>query len=126
MNSSCERRLATMVNQLRMSFWPKNSSRASTAAALSAAQPSVTARSSAGRDSDGLRVARPTEDVVVRDCIVRAGALDENTVRAHCRARLAPYKIPKQVVFVDALPKTASGKVRRVELAAAAAPTGIN
>jgi len=28
----------------------------------------------AGRDSDGLRVARPTEDVVVRDCIVRAGA----------------------------------------------------
>ncbi|MEO7496573.1 MAG: glycosyl hydrolase family 28 protein [Massilia sp.] len=27
-----------------------------------------------GRDSDGLRVARPTEDVVVRDSIVRAGA----------------------------------------------------
>jgi polygalacturonase len=28
----------------------------------------------AGRDSDGLRVARPTEDVVVRDTIVREGA----------------------------------------------------
>jgi polygalacturonase len=28
----------------------------------------------AGRDSDGLRVARPTEDVVVRDSIVRDGA----------------------------------------------------
>ncbi|TFW34928.1 glycoside hydrolase family 28 protein [Massilia horti] len=28
----------------------------------------------AGRDADGLRVARPTEDVVVRDSIVRAGA----------------------------------------------------
>lgn len=28
----------------------------------------------AGRDSDGLRVARPTEDVVVRDSVVRAGA----------------------------------------------------
>lgn len=28
----------------------------------------------AGRDSDGLRVARPTEDVVVRDTVVRAGA----------------------------------------------------
>jgi polygalacturonase len=28
----------------------------------------------AGRDSDGLRVARPTEDVVVRDSIVREGA----------------------------------------------------
>jgi polygalacturonase len=28
----------------------------------------------AGRDSDGLRVARPTEDVVVRDSVVRDGA----------------------------------------------------
>lgn len=28
----------------------------------------------AGRDSDGLRVNRPTEDVVIRDSIVRAGA----------------------------------------------------
>ncbi len=28
----------------------------------------------AGRDSDGLRVARPTEDVIVRDVVVRAGA----------------------------------------------------
>lgn len=28
----------------------------------------------AGRDSDGLRVARPTEDVLVRDVLVRAGA----------------------------------------------------
>jgi len=27
-----------------------------------------------GRDSDGLRVNRPTEDIVVRDCIVRRGA----------------------------------------------------
>jgi hypothetical protein len=28
----------------------------------------------AGRDADGLRVARPTEDVIVRDCIVRDAA----------------------------------------------------
>jgi polygalacturonase len=28
----------------------------------------------AGRDSDGLRVARPTEDVIIRDCIVRDAA----------------------------------------------------
>jgi polygalacturonase len=28
----------------------------------------------AGRDADGLRVARPTEDVIVRDCTVREGA----------------------------------------------------
>ncbi|GAA2142469.1 FadD3 family acyl-CoA ligase [Actinomadura napierensis] len=35
---------------------------------------------------------------------------------AHCRERLANFKVPKEVVFVDDLPKTASGKVRRVEL----------
>jgi acyl-CoA synthetase (AMP-forming)/AMP-acid ligase II len=63
---------------------------------------------------------------VIKACIVRAGALDDNQVRAHCRARLAPYKVPKIVVFVDALPKTASGKIRRVELAADAAPTGMS
>ena len=28
----------------------------------------------AGRDFDGLRVARPTEDIVIRDCVVRDGA----------------------------------------------------
>ncbi len=63
---------------------------------------------------------------VIRACIVRRGNLDENTVRAHCRARLAAYKIPKQVVFVEALPKTASGKIKRAEVAAQAASTGAN
>ena len=40
----------------------------------------------------------------------------EDRIRAHCRARLAPYKVPKQVEFIGALPRTASGKVRRVQL----------
>lgn len=35
---------------------------------------------------------------------------------AHCRERLANFKVPREVVFMDDLPKTASGKVRRVEL----------
>ncbi|MFB4306627.1 FadD3 family acyl-CoA ligase [Actinomadura sp. GTD37] len=35
---------------------------------------------------------------------------------AHCRERLANFKVPQEVVFVDDLPKTASGKVRRLEL----------
>ncbi|MBP3985869.1 acyl--CoA ligase [Pseudoxanthomonas helianthi] len=37
-------------------------------------------------------------------------------IKAHCRARLAAYKIPRHVTFVDALPRTASGKVRRAQL----------
>ena len=28
----------------------------------------------------------------------------------------APYKYPREIEFVDALPKTVSGKIRRVEL----------
>lgn len=39
-------------------------------------------------------------------------------IKAHCRARLPPYKIPKYIEFVAALPRTASGKVRRVQLLA--------
>lgn len=42
--------------------------------------------------------------------------LDVARVKAHCRDRLAAYKIPRRVDFVPALPKTASGKIRRREL----------
>lgn len=34
----------------------------------------------------------------------------------HCRGRLAPYKIPAQVVLVDALPKTVVGKIDKNQL----------
>jgi acyl-CoA synthetase (AMP-forming)/AMP-acid ligase II len=40
----------------------------------------------------------------------------EDRIKAHCRNRLASYKIPRHIVFVDALPRTASGKVRRIQL----------
>jgi long-chain acyl-CoA synthetase len=35
---------------------------------------------------------------------------------AYCRDRMAAYKYPRQIEFVDELPKTASGKVLRREL----------
>lgn len=35
---------------------------------------------------------------------------------ASVRDRLAPYKVPRSVVFVDALPRTATGKLRRFVL----------
>jgi 2-aminobenzoate-CoA ligase len=34
------------------------------------------------------------------------------------KATIAPYKYPRDIYFVDALPKTATGKLRRVELRA--------
>ena len=45
--------------------------------------------------------------------------LDEAAVIAHCRERIAHFKVPKRVVFVDALPKNPSGKLLKRELRAA-------
>ena len=35
---------------------------------------------------------------------------------AHCKAGLARYKYPRWVRYVDALPKTATGKIQRYKL----------
>jgi long-chain acyl-CoA synthetase len=43
-------------------------------------------------------------------------------IRDHCRGRLAPYKIPAQVEFRDALPMTMAGKVLRRALTAGDRP----
>lgn len=45
----------------------------------------------------------------------------EDEIIAHCREHLASYKAPRQVNFIEALPKTASGKILRREMRAAAA-----
>lgn len=42
--------------------------------------------------------------------------LTENDVIAFCQGKLARYKIPNSVVFVEALPRTAAGKVLKREL----------
>jgi fatty-acyl-CoA synthase len=42
--------------------------------------------------------------------------LDADTVVGFCRARLARFKVPRYVRFVDAFPMTASGKVQKFRL----------
>jgi long-chain acyl-CoA synthetase len=56
----------------------------------------------------------------VRLFVVRApGAwVGEADLLAHCRRELAAYKVPKHVCFLDALPKSAVGKILRRELRA--------
>jgi long-chain acyl-CoA synthetase len=58
----------------------------------------------------------------VRLFVVRSGgaALDEIGLLAHCRRELASYKVPKQVRFIDALPKSTVGKILRKDLRALA------
>jgi fatty-acyl-CoA synthase len=48
--------------------------------------------------------------------VVSKGAVDEETIVAHVRSRLAPFKVPKAVHFVDELPKNTSGKILKRQL----------
>jgi long-chain acyl-CoA synthetase len=49
--------------------------------------------------------------------VLRAGQqLTVDELRAFCKQSLAPYKVPKQIVFLDSLPKSSVGKVLRREL----------
>ncbi len=45
-------------------------------------------------------------------------ALDEGTLLAYAREKLAGYKVPKSVAFMDSFPLVPSGKVSKVELRA--------
>jgi fatty-acyl-CoA synthase len=60
-------------------------------------------------------------EVPVAFVILRPGAaLDERTVLARLKGRVASFKIPRHVIFVEAFPMTSSGKIRKVELRAEA------
>ncbi|MGE2834734.1 acyl-CoA synthetase [Mycobacterium sp. SMC-4] len=51
-------------------------------------------------------------EAVAAAVVVRSGSdVDEHQLLEHCREHLAGFKTPKQVFFVDALPKNPSGKL---------------
>jgi acetyl-CoA synthetase len=51
-----------------------------------------------------LRPGHPDDDALVRD------------LQEHCKRVTAPYKHPREIEFIAELPKTRSGKIRRVDL----------
>lgn len=56
-------------------------------------------------------------EAVVAAVVLRPGGhAAEAELRAHCAARLAGFKVPKEIVFVPDLPRTRSGKLRRTAL----------
>ena len=53
--------------------------------------------------------------VVVRGDADAAGLAE--ALRAHCAARLAPFKVPKRIEFVESIPRGPTGKLQRRALA---------
>jgi acyl-coenzyme A synthetase/AMP-(fatty) acid ligase len=76
-----------------------------------------------GRDPGGL-------ELVAAFVVPRAGhTVDVAALASHCRERMAAFKRPRQIIVVDDLPKTATGKIQRFALrervaAGAVAETG--
>lgn len=65
-----------------------------------------------GRTEEGL-------EATVAFVVPAAGqTVDHDSLLAHCRDRMAAFKRPRQVHVMDALPKTATGKIKRFALRA--------
>ncbi|WP_431274581.1 benzoate-CoA ligase family protein [Variovorax ureilyticus] len=62
------------------------------------------------QDADGLT---KTKAFVVRK---EGQSVSEDELKAFVKERLAPYKYPRFIEFVDELPKTATGKIQRFRL----------
>jgi O-succinylbenzoic acid--CoA ligase len=61
------------------------------------------------------------EAVIAKVVLRTAGGVGPEDLRRHCAARLAPFKVPKQIEVVKELPRGPTGKLLRRELDAATA-----
>jgi benzoate-CoA ligase len=64
---------------------------------------------------DSERLIKPKAFIVLKEGRAASADLAEE-LKAHVKARLAPYKYPRWVEFIDELPKTATGKIQRFKL----------
>jgi len=66
---------------------------------------------------DAAVVGRPDpewQEAVTAVVVLHDGATQsDEALRAHCARMLAGYKVPKDIEFMERLPRTASGKLRR-------------
>jgi len=69
-------------------------------------------------DENGL--IKPCAFIVLKDGIEPSPTL-EHELQEFVKSRTAPHKYPRRVVFTDALPKTATGKIQRYKLSEVAA-----
>ena len=63
----------------------------------------------------------PLRGQIVKACVVLRSGIEasqelRSELQTHCKNLIAVYKYPREIEFVQELPKTTSGKTRRVEL----------
>lgn len=68
-----------------------------------------------------IGVPDPVRGQAIKAFVVLSGAAAPSPglveeLRAHVRGRLAPFETPREIVFLDELPTTVTGKIRRGEL----------
>jgi len=70
-------------------------------------------------DAAVFAVAHPTlgEDVAAAVVLRRGAGASALDLRRFAATRLAPFKVPRRIVFLDAIPRTATGKPQRALLA---------
>ena len=68
--------------------------------------------------ADAAVAGRPDPDWgrAVTAWVVLATHVADSELAAHCRARLAGFKVPKEFIRVDELPRNAAGKLQRAKL----------
>jgi len=66
-----------------------------------------------GQDADGL--IKPKAYVLLKSEFTARAQL-QTELQSHVKSKLAPYKYPRWVEFVDDLPKTVTGKIQRFRL----------
>ena len=57
------------------------------------------------------------EDVAAAIVLAEGASADEQSIRAFAAERLADMKVPRRIIFLDEIPKGATGKLQRIGLA---------
>jgi benzoate-CoA ligase len=68
-------------------------------------------------DEDKDALVKPHAFVVLHKGVQASSEL-ESELKNHAKSKLAPYKYPRWITFVEDLPKTATGKIQRFRLRA--------
>jgi fatty-acyl-CoA synthase len=64
----------------------------------------------------GIPDERYGEEVCAWVMVVDGAELDEEGIRSFCQGRIARYKVPRHIRFVDAFPLTVTGKVQKFRM----------